>query len=126
MSEIPLQYDLYAIFVAALTLTQPEEWSNIRHFGWETGNIDEAPDGTRHGNDVFAIIVLDHKDGSSAQVCYDLGDYVYCDHGSLHWSGPLEDDVHSAAMWNGDYPRALEARKEEIAREAAELASEPA
>jgi hypothetical protein len=118
MSETQIGHDRYAIFVAALTLTRPEDWSNIRHFAWDTENINDAPPGPRYGNDVFAIIVLDHKDGDTAQVCYDLGDYVYCDYGDLHWSGPLEDDVHSLSCWSGDYVQAVEARKEGLTREA--------
>lgn len=114
--------DGYAILFAAITGTRPEEWSNLQRFCWDDFNIDAAPPGPRYGNDVFAITLMDHKDGRQGQVCYDLQDYVYFDCGDLHWSGPLEADVHSAATWHLDFEAASKARQEELEAEARQKA----
>jgi hypothetical protein len=110
--------DPYAILFAAITGTQLEDWTNQQHFSWDEGNIKEAPAGPSYGNDVFAIITMDHKDGRLGRVCYDLGDYVFFDCGELHWSGPLEADVHANATWKLDFEAAQKSRQKELAAEA--------
>lgn len=110
----------YSILIAAVTLTRPEDWSNIQHYSWDADNMDEAPNASEapcHGADVFVIITMTHKTGGLAQVCYDQQDYVYVDFKDVHWSGPLEASVHCLATWSLDFEGALAARKEEVAKE---------
>ena len=104
----------YAILFAAITQTGLDEWSNSQRFAWDEQNIEQAPAGAHYGNDVFAIIVMEHKNGQIGRMCYDLQDYVYVDFGSLHWNGPLETEVHSRAIWNLDFEGARQARLEEL------------
>lgn len=114
MSNPQVALNPYAILFAALTQTSPEDWSNIQRFSWEEGNFRQAPHGPFHGNDVFAITVMEHKDGRRGQICYDLQDQVYFDCGEIRWSGSLEADVHSLALWSFDFEGALQARLDEL------------
>lgn len=111
----------YAILIAAVTGTNPWDWSNLEVFETDfegnTSNIDEAEHrGASCGDGIFAKMFMVHKDGREADVQYAIDDDVFVNCGDIRWLGPLEDPVHWNAVDDLNYEGARNAYLSEMAQ----------
>jgi len=95
----------YAILFAAITGTDVKDWSKLEIFDWES-NLDEAEGRGTHCNGVFRKIIMTHLDGREAVAQYDFDDKVHVNCGDIHWTGPVEHDVHWASTSAQDFDQA--------------------